>query len=206
MLRMKRTAKIAVVIVVLALVALMFFLKNGFGRGEETEKAVETSVTSPSVKEDKKDATPTAEAESVIAEEKEQLGMTQEEFDIEKWLEPGLPLLIDFGSKTCGPCQKMKPDLTAFHEEMKGKMTVVYLDVWEDPARTGGLPANVVPTQYFFNPDGTPYMPTEDIQMKYYGFMQYTVKGSDEIVLTSHQGVLFLDGLREIAAEMGVEI
>ena len=190
---MKRTAKIAVIIVIIGLIALMFFLKNSQGK-DEAAPAKDIDVTAA------------AEGATTTEEKEARMPMTQEQFDMDKWLEPGLPLLVDFGSKSCGPCQKMKPDLIEFYEEMEGKMTVVYLDVWEDPSRTGGLPANVVPTQFFFNPDGTPYMPSKEIMTEYYGFQQYTLKGSSEVVLTSHQGILWIDGLRAIAAEMGVGI
>lgn len=39
----------------------------------------------------------------------------------------GLPLLLIFGSPSCGPCRALVPDLNAFAQERRGQLRVVFL-------------------------------------------------------------------------------
>ena len=116
-----------------------------------------------------------------------------------------LPLLLDFGSAQCPPCNAMKEDLVAFYEETYGKVRVLYADIWKDPSLTGGLPAQVVPTQYFFLPGGKPYQPGEEISKKIL-FMQYMYSDSGEHALTGHQGMLTKEEMYEIFRALGVDV
>ena len=99
----------------------------------------------------------------------------------------------------------MKPDLEAFYEESYGKVSVRYADIWADPALSGGLPAYAVPVQYFFNADGSPYVPSEEI-LSSIGFSLYSLKDSGEHVLTGHYGMLSKEQMYAIFRDMGVEL
>lgn len=116
-----------------------------------------------------------------------------------------LPLLLDFGSEQCPPCNAMKPDLEVFWKESYGKVRVLYADIWANPALTGGLPASVVPTQFFFEKGGKPYEPSEDVSSQI-RFLQYAYKDSGELALTCHQGILSKEEMYMIFSDMGVEL
>jgi thioredoxin 1 len=65
----------------------------------------------------------------------------------------GIPTLIDLGADRCVPCIKMAPILKELKEEYRGKLEVIFIDVWKD--RTAGQKYGIrlIPTQIFY--DGT---------------------------------------------------
>jgi thioredoxin 1 len=58
----------------------------------------------------------------------------------------------------------------------------------------------VIPTQIFFNADGTPYVPSDDLGIEF-GF--YRMKDTQKHVFTVHQGGLTEEQMRNILADMG---
>ncbi len=126
-------------------------------------------------------------------------------FDMEEFLSPGLPLLLDLGSASCGPCVRMKPDLEAFYDETYGKVSVRYADVWANPELSGGFPAYAVPVQYFFYADGTPYVPSENIESQI-SFYFFSYSESSEHALTAHFGMMSKDEMYMILRDMGADI
>jgi thioredoxin 1 len=124
--------------------------------------------------------------------------------DIEELTSQGLPAMLDFGSETCGPCQAMAPDLEEIHAEMEGRAIIRYTDVWAYPENGENLPIQVVPTQFFFNADGSPFEPSEELSAEIGGFTLYSLRETDEHVYTVHEGMLSADQMRKILAEMGV--
>ena len=74
---------------------------------------------------------------------------------------PGIPVankvtLVDLGAKTCIPCKLMAPILEELKEEYKGRVAVIFIDVW-DQANAGNAKAFKVmsiPTQIFFDKQG----------------------------------------------------
>ena len=137
--------------------------------------------------------------------ESERIPLEYTFFDMNEFLAPGLPLMIDMGSASCGPCLTMKSDLEAFYNESYGKVTVRYADIWKDPSLSGGFPALAVPVQYFFNPDGTPYNPSEEV-LSQIGFSLYSLRETGEHVLTGHYGILTKDQMYMIFRDMGVDL
>lgn len=121
-------------------------------------------------------------------------------FDFEKLESYGLPMIIDFGSPTCPPCIGMAQDLRQVHKNMQGKAIVKYIDVQEFPELASDYPVKVVPTQFFFDNEGKPYMPKDPDSM---GMLIYTLKDSGEHVLTAHEGALTEEEMTEILKDMG---
>lgn len=115
-----------------------------------------------------------------------------------------MPMLIDFGSDDCQPCREMAPVLEKLHEEWQGKVVVQFVDVWKYTSAADGFPISVIPTQMFFNADGTPYVPSETMQ-KIMEFTLYEDKTTGEHTLTVHQGGVTEAAMRQLFAEMGVE-
>ncbi|HAV15030.1 MAG TPA: thioredoxin [Candidatus Pacebacteria bacterium] len=66
-------------------------------------------------------------------------------------LESDKPALVDFYAEWCGPCKMAAPVLDALSEELKGKVTIVKMDVdanGETPQKYGVMS---IPTVILFN-------------------------------------------------------
>ncbi|MCF7674859.1 MAG: thioredoxin family protein [Akkermansiaceae bacterium] len=84
-----------------------------------------------------------------------------------------LPKLLDLGAGKCIPCKMMVPILEELKKEYAGKMTVEFIDVWqnEDAGKEYGV--EMIPTQIFFDAEGkelfrhTGFFGKEDILAKW---------------------------------------
>jgi len=80
-----------------------------------------------------------------------------------------LPQLIELGSKTCVPCQKMAPILDELRKDYKGQLDVIFYDVYEQTDKATRYGIRVIPTQVFIGSDGKEFFrhegffPEEDI-------------------------------------------
>jgi thioredoxin 1 len=113
-----------------------------------------------------------------------------------------MPIIIDFGADSCIPCKEMAPVLKTLNAEMQGKAIIKFVDVWENGDAANDFPIQVIPTQVLINADGTPYIPSEDIQLE---FIMYSSQDTGEHVFTVHQGGLTEDQMRTILGDMGVD-
>ena len=120
----------------------------------------------------------------------------------ETLLTKGKPVMIDFGASWCGPCQAMKPDLIDANENYAGKAYVKYVDVDDSAAFAAGFPISAVPTQVFFEADGTPYQPSETMNIP---FAKYAYKDTGVHALTVHEGLLTAEEIDAIFTDMGVK-
>ena len=66
-----------------------------------------------------------------------------------------LPRLVDLGAGKCIPCKKMAPILEALRTDYSGVVDVVFVDVWKDPKAGKPYKIRVIPTQVFFDANGT---------------------------------------------------
>ncbi|MDD3360891.1 MAG: thioredoxin domain-containing protein [Hespellia sp.] len=124
--------------------------------------------------------------------------------DIEELKSCKVPAMIDFGAKSCGPCKEMAPTLEVLNNEWQGKAVIHFMDVGSYNQGLEDFPLQVIPTQFFFDKDGLPFVPSEKLQEEM-EFIMYNKKETKLHVLTAHQGVVTENQLREIFAEMGVE-
>lgn len=115
--------------------------------------------------------------------------------------EYNMPIIIDFGSDSCIPCKAMAPVLQTMNAEMQGKAIIKFVDVWKHSEAADGFSIQVIPTQVLINADGTPYVPSDDIGIK---FDMYSSKDTGEHAFTVHQGGLTEKEMRAILADMGV--
>jgi thioredoxin 1 len=65
-----------------------------------------------------------------------------------------LPVLVDLGADRCVPCKMMAPILEELKKEYKGKLDVVFYDVWKDPAPAEKYRIHGIPTQVFLDETG----------------------------------------------------
>ena len=122
--------------------------------------------------------------------------------DLEQLKSYGLPIVIDFGADSCIPCKEMAPVLKELNQEMQGKAIVKFVDVWKNKNAADGFPVQVIPTQFYFDKEGNPFVPrdTEAMQM-----MLYSARDTNKHVYTAHQGGMTEEQLRAVLKEMGVE-
>lgn len=123
-----------------------------------------------------------------------------ENFDINTLLKSKLPTVVDFGSDTCIPCKEMAPILKDLNSTLQGKAVVKFVDVNKNHTASQQYPINLIPTQFFWNADGTPYVPKNAENS---GFTLF--KNDQGVhVLTSHEGTLTKAEIISILNEMGM--
>lgn len=119
--------------------------------------------------------------------------------DLEQLKSYGLPIVIDFGADSCPPCKEMEPILKELNAEYQGKVIIKFYDVWKDQSLAKDFPVQVIPTQFFFDKNGEPYVPSDMETM-----IMYTSKATNEHVYTGHEGYMPKEMFLEIFKEMGV--
>ncbi|MFQ3549052.1 MAG: thioredoxin family protein [Armatimonadota bacterium] len=65
-----------------------------------------------------------------------------------------LPTLIELGAEKCMPCKMMKPIIAELEKDYKGKLNVVFYDVWKDPSAAEKYNIQTIPTQVFLDSEG----------------------------------------------------
>ena len=128
----------------------------------------------------------------------------QEMVDYKELSKYGIPIIVDYGSDSCIPCQQMAPALETLNKEFTGKAFVKFVDVWEYQEAASNVPLQVIPTQVLFNSDGTPFVPSKELSEEI-EFSFYNNKDTNEHAITTHQGGLTEEQLRKILKEMGAE-
>ena len=177
--------RIGVVGAVLIIIAAIFLIKNQTNKDPATVSNKDFNTT-----------------EQIDSSSTFPLKLTVTDLDTIKTY--GVPTVIDFGSDSCIPCKQMAPVLETLNAEFQGKAAVQFMDVWKYSDGVSDFPVQVIPTQVFFNADGTPYVPSESLQEKI-EFTMYSDKTSGEHIFTVHQGGITEEEMRKIFAEMGVK-
>lgn len=65
------------------------------------------------------------------------------------------PALVDVGAKQCIPCKMMAPILDELAAEYAGRLRVEFIDVQTDPDKARQLGVRGIPTQIFYDSQGT---------------------------------------------------
>ena len=124
--------------------------------------------------------------------------------DMEALKSHGLPIILDFGSDTCPPCREMHPVLVSLNEKYQNKALIHYINLSYPVEGASQFPLQYTPTQFFFNADGTPFVPGDELSEKL-DFRYYSDRNSGQLVYTVHIGALSESELEMILAEMGVK-
>ena len=73
----------------------------------------------------------------------------------ESGVKAAVPRLVDLGAGKCIPCKKMAPILEELRKEYAGRMEVEFIDVWKDPDAGKAYGIEMIPTQIFYDANGT---------------------------------------------------
>ncbi len=65
-----------------------------------------------------------------------------------------LPRLVDLGAGKCKACKMMEPVIDELRREYRGKLDVVFIDVWKDKQAAEKYDIQLIPTQVFLDPSG----------------------------------------------------
>lgn len=193
------------VLIVIAIVGI-YVIKNNEQKagsnGQTAENTEQTETTShqpdQSSEQTAADSQPTI---STVDEAAFELDAT-EDFDLEEILSYGLPVIIDFGSDSCIPCKQMAPVLKELNEELRGNAIVKFVDVWKNADAAKGVPIRIIPTQFFFDKDGNPYVPSDAESS---AFVMYGTEDSSVHLFTAHEGKMGKEEILAVLEEMGVE-
>ncbi|MFA6846396.1 MAG: thioredoxin family protein [Sphaerochaetaceae bacterium] len=182
----KRILQIGIPLLILVVLVVIWFAKKG-----ETPASPPVQISQEG-----------SNSSELVSNEDIELEMTS--VDLDKLTSYGLPLIVDFGSDSCGPCRQMAPALQAMHDKMLGKATIKFVDVWKNTDAANGFPLQVIPTQMFLNAEGTPYVPSSAMENSGIEFVMYSYKDTGRHAFTMHQGGLTEDQMRSILTDMGV--
>lgn len=65
-----------------------------------------------------------------------------------------LPKMIELGADKCVPCKMMAPIIEDLRKEYKGKLEIVFIDVWKDNSAAEEYGIQSIPTQIFLDENG----------------------------------------------------
>ena len=177
-----RLARILIPVLIVVIIATMWFIKNRPENGEEP--AAEPTVDPLSGADFQLDA--------------------NGQIDYEALFRYGLPIIVDYGADTCIPCKEMAPVLELLNEEMQGKAFIKFVNVWKYQNSAANVPVQLIPSQVIFCADGTPYTPSDEVLEKISGFKKYSDKNTGTHAFTVHEGGLTEEQMRLILADLGV--
>ena len=67
---------------------------------------------------------------------------------------PGMPRLLDLGSKECTACTMLEPVLEELRSNHVGRLQVDFIDVWEHEQVATDYGIEIIPVQIFFDAGG----------------------------------------------------
>lgn len=75
---------------------------------------------------------------------------------VAEWMEPGLPVFVDFTADWCPYCKEMEPVIEALRQEYAGRVNFVTVNIDEQRKVAQAFGASSVPAYLMLGADGTP--------------------------------------------------
>jgi thioredoxin 1 len=66
----------------------------------------------------------------------------------------GMVTMVDVGANSCVPCKMMAPILEKLEKDYKGKVAILFIDVWKDSTQAKRFGVRTIPTQIFYDKEG----------------------------------------------------
>lgn len=185
----KRTLQIVIPVLIAGVVFGLYLFKN-YAKESEPPSMSRTALHSSIDGSSESTADGSYDADSLY----------NSDIDMDKLTSYGYPIFMDFGSPSCVWCTKMAPDLKVIHNEFFDRVTVRYVDLSKNSVAASYYPVSSIPAQFFFNADGTPFLPSDKLQET----VSFTFYESDSTgdTLTGHVGLLTQSEMRDILEEM----
>ncbi len=191
---------LAVLAIVLVLAGIWAVKNAGSLKASTPPESSEVSENTAGT-EDTESAPDAENEEASESTENPDFALEAETIDLEQLTSYELPIIIDFGADWCGPCLQFAPILESVHDRMIGSAIIKFVDMDKSSSLAAEYPVRVIPTQVFFLADGTPYVPSEEMNVE---FLAYSDKTTGEHLFTVHEGALTEEELNAILADMGV--
>lgn len=91
--------------------------------------------------------------------------------------------------------------LEKLNEKYKDKITIKSVDLNKSESFAEQYPIRVTPTIFFFNSDGSAFIPSKELTEKL-SYVSYKNKNEDGIVLSGTEGLLQQEVLEQLIEEM----
>ncbi|MDR3567290.1 MAG: thioredoxin family protein [Syntrophobacteraceae bacterium] len=78
----------------------------------------------------------------------------------------GMVTMVDLGANKCLVCKMMSSIVESLQKEYQGKAAIVFIDVWKNPEAGQKFGINVIPTQIFYDKEGTEVYRHEGLMLK----------------------------------------
>lgn len=77
------------------------------------------------------------------------INVTDDSFEQDVLRAPG-PVLVDFWAEWCGPCKQIAPALDSLAQDYEGRLSVVKVNIDENPGTPGKYGVRGIPTLMLF--------------------------------------------------------
>ena len=120
--------------------------------------------------------------------------------DLDELLSTGLPVVLNFGDDS-QDAQDMLDVFTSLYGDLHEHVLIRSVDLAQNPQAREGFPVQVMPTQFFYQADGTPIPLPMSIGVICSVFMSIE---TEEPLFTAHEGPLSFEELVRMLEFMGV--
>lgn len=130
------------------------------------------------------------------------MDIVDDDFDIERLTSYGVPVIIDFGAGYCQPCKEFEPTLHKLKEQYGDNIIIKLIDIEEYPEIADEYGIMTVPTQLFYNSNGTPYIPLSNMTNTN---IEFEKNENSDVLYTKHKSVSSLNKMKVFLNEMGLD-